>query len=89
MKTSNTLAAILNIFMPPFGQLVQGRLFSFILFFFVIYGCYVVGSILVLTIIAPLILFPIGLIMHIWAILDAVYYKPKSTELIGKEFWEI
>lgn len=79
MKTSNTLAAIVNIFLPGVGQLVQGRFLAFVFFF-------------VATLIGYFLLVIPGILMHIWCILDSVNYKEKqntSTSNINKNFWEL
>lgn len=62
MSTANALAAIVNIFMPGVGQLIQGRVMAGI--FFVL--CTAIGYFLLVI---P------GIIVHIWTIVDAAKYK--------------
>jgi TM2 domain-containing membrane protein YozV len=59
----NVLAALASLFIPGLGQLLQGRLFMAILQF-------------VLAVI--LWFFLLGWIIHLWSILDAARFKPKS-----------
>jgi TM2 domain-containing membrane protein YozV len=62
MNTSNALAAIVNIFIPGVGQLIQGRLLSGLFF-------------LIATFIGYALLILPGIIMHIWTIVDAANYN--------------
>ncbi len=64
MNTSNALAAIVNIFIPGVGQLIQGRLLAGLFFLFATFIGYI------------LLVIP-GLIMHVWAIVDAANHKSK------------
>jgi TM2 domain-containing membrane protein YozV len=61
--SNNTLAAIINVFFPGVGQLIQERVGLGIIFFFgtiIGYICFIVP----------------GLIVHIICIVDAANYKP-------------
>ena len=62
-STGNVLAAICSFFLPGLGQLVQGRLLKAIVMF-------------VLAIV--LWFFWLGWIIHLWSILDAALFKPRS-----------
>lgn len=64
----NVVASILNIPFPGLGQLVQGRFLAAFLFFIFTYGLYA-------TIFFGIPLGFIGLIVHIWAIVDAARFK--------------
>ncbi|NMP17186.1 MULTISPECIES: hypothetical protein [unclassified Thalassotalea] len=60
----NVLAAICSFFIPGLGQLVQGRIMAAIIFFIfcaVLYG--------------TVVLWFVGVIFHLWAIIDAARYK--------------
>lgn len=59
----NVIAALCSFFIPGLGQLLQGRLLPAILFF---------------VFAAILWVFLLGWIMHLWSILDAALWKPKS-----------
>lgn len=63
--SNNVLAAIVNIFLPGVGQMIQGRIGAGIAFFFA-------------TIIGYLIFVIPGLILHIVSIVDAANYSPPS-----------
>lgn len=65
MNTSNALAAIINIFIPGVGQLIQGRVLSALFFLFITFIGY------------ALLILP-GIIMHIWAIVDAANYNQSN-----------
>jgi TM2 domain-containing membrane protein YozV len=65
MNTSNALAAIVNIFIPGVGQLIQGRVLSGLFF-------------LIITFIGYAVLILPGIIMHIWAIVDAANYNQSN-----------
>ncbi|MFZ4681478.1 MAG: hypothetical protein ACOYMS_03160 [Terrimicrobiaceae bacterium] len=62
-SAGNVIAALASFFIPGLGQLIQGRLLSAGLFF-----------------IAAVVLWIIlmGWIIHIWSIIDAALWKPKS-----------
>lgn len=62
-STGNVLAAICSFFIPGLGQLVQGRLLIAIVMF---------------VLAAVLWWFLLGWIIHLWSILDAALYKPRS-----------
>jgi len=59
----NVLAALCSLFVPGLGQLLQGRLLMAILQF---------------VLAAVLWLYLLGWIVHIWSVLDAARWKPKS-----------
>ncbi|GAA5216271.1 hypothetical protein ACFSJ3_12100 [Corallincola platygyrae] len=67
----NVIAAICSFFIPGLGQLVQGRILPALLFFvftFVCYGTY--------WLVIPGI---IGLLLHLWCIIDAAKFKPSGS----------
>lgn len=59
----NVLAAICSFFIPGLGQLFQGRLLMAIVHFVLAAALWVVL---------------LGWIIHLWSILDAAKFKPKS-----------
>ena len=59
----NIIAALCSFFIPGLGQLLQGRLFMAIIQF---------------VLAAVLWFFLLGWIIHLWSILDAALWKPKS-----------
>lgn len=59
----NVLAALASLFIPGLGQLLQGRLLMAIIQF---------------VLAAILWVFLLGWIIHLWSILDAARFKPKS-----------
>jgi hypothetical protein len=61
-SAGNVLAAIANVFVPGLGQLVQGRLLAALLFF--------LGTILLLACCG------LGLVVYVWAIVDAARWRP-------------
>ena len=61
--TTNGHAALCSFFVPGLGQLLQGRLIKG-LFQFVLAGV--------------LWLFLLGWAVHLWSVLDAALWKPKS-----------
>ena len=62
-SAGNVIAALASFFIPGLGHLIQGRLLRAALFF-----------------VAAVILWFVlmGWIMHLWSILDAALWKPKS-----------
>jgi TM2 domain-containing membrane protein YozV len=64
-STGNVIAAVCSFFIPGLGQLVQGRL-GMAIFQFCLGGI--------------LWFFLLGWIIHLWSIIDAAVWKPK-TEL--------
>jgi TM2 domain-containing membrane protein YozV len=62
-SAGNVIAALCSFFIPGLGQLIQGRPVAALLFFV---------SAAVLWVIL------LGWIIHLWAILDAALWKPKS-----------
>ena len=69
-SAGNVIAAICSIVIPGLGQLVQGRLFKAIMFFVITGVCYGLAA----TVILFFMWLP-GAIFHLWAILDAAWYK--------------
>ena len=61
--TGNVLAAICSFFIPGLGQLVQGRLLMAALMF---------------VLAAVLWIIWMGWIIHLWSIIDAAMFKPKT-----------
>lgn len=66
----NVLAAICNIFIPGLGQLVQGRILRALMFFIVASVCYALAATVIF-----IFLWPVGLIFHIWSIIDAARFR--------------
>lgn len=62
-STGNVIAALASFFIPGLGQLLQGRLFLALVQF---------------VLAAVLWIFLLGWIIHLWSILDAALWKPKS-----------
>jgi TM2 domain-containing membrane protein YozV len=62
-SAGNVIAAVCSFFVPGLGQLVQGRLGMAILQF---------------VLAAVLWFFLLGWIIHLWSILDAALWKPKT-----------
>jgi TM2 domain-containing membrane protein YozV len=63
-STGNVIAALASFFIPGLGQLLQGRLLIAIIQF-------------VLAAILWFIL--LGWLIHLWSILDAALWKPKTS----------
>lgn len=61
------LPAIINIFVPGLGQLLQGRILAALLFFVSIVAC-------TLTVIG----IPIAVLLILWCIYDAARYERKQ-----------
>jgi TM2 domain-containing membrane protein YozV len=62
-STGNVIAALCSFFIPGLGQLLQGRLLMAIVQF-----CLAAVMWIVL----------LGWLIHLWSILDAALYKPRS-----------
>ena len=62
-SAGNVLAAICSFFIPGLGQLVQGRLLIAIVMFVLAAVLWIVW---------------LGWIIHLWSILDAAMFKPRS-----------
>ena len=62
-STGNVIAALASFFIPGLGQLIQGRLLMAIIQF-------VLAGLLWLLL--------LGWLIHLWSILDAALYKPRS-----------
>lgn len=62
-SAGNVIAALASFFIPGLGQLIQGRPIRALIFF--------VAA-------AALWIIMLGWIIHIWAIIDAALWKPKS-----------
>jgi TM2 domain-containing membrane protein YozV len=62
-STGNVIAALCSFFVPGLGQLLQGRLLMAMIQF---------GLAAVLWIVL------LGWLVHLWSILDAAMFKPKS-----------
>lgn len=62
-SAGNVIAALASFFIPGLGQLIQGRLLkAFIMF--VLAAC--------------LWIVLLGWVIHIWSIIDAALYRPKT-----------
>ncbi len=62
-SAGNVIAALASFFIPGLGQLLQGRLLMAIIMF-------VLAGLLWLLL--------LGWIIHLWSILDAALFKPRS-----------
>jgi TM2 domain-containing membrane protein YozV len=62
-STGNVIAALASFFIPGLGQLIQGRLLKAALMF-----CAAILLWIVL----------LGWVIHLWSILDAAMWKPRS-----------
>jgi TM2 domain-containing membrane protein YozV len=65
-STGNVIAALASFFIPGLGQLLQGRLIM-------------AGIMFVLA--AALWVILLGWIIHLWSILDAALWKPRSQNV--------
>ena len=64
ISTSNVIAAILSLIIPGLGQIIQGRVGLGILMFLLAAVLWVVL---------------LGWLVHLWSVLDALFYKTKVT----------
>jgi len=71
----NVISALCSIFVPGLGQLIQGRILKALMFFFVAYGSYALAAMVIF-----IFMWPVGVIFHIWAIIDAAKYKGPSYD---------
>jgi TM2 domain-containing membrane protein YozV len=62
-SAGNVIAAICSFFIPGLGQLVQGRLLIALVMFVLAGVLWIVW---------------LGWIIHLWSILDAAMFKPRS-----------
>jgi len=62
-STGNVIAALASFFIPGLGQLIQGRLLMAIVQF---------------VLAGVLWFFLLGWTIHLWSVLDAALWKPKS-----------
>ena len=62
-STGNVIAALASFFVPGLGQLIQGRLLMAIVQF---------------VLAGVLWFFLLGWTIHLWSVLDAALWKPKS-----------
>ncbi|MEZ5465353.1 MAG: hypothetical protein R3F22_09080 [Lysobacteraceae bacterium] len=62
-SAGNVLAALASFFIPGLGQLLQGRLLAAIVQF---------------VLAAALWIILLGWLVHLWSILDAALFKPRS-----------
>ncbi|MCW8091932.1 hypothetical protein [Alteromonas sp. ASW11-130] len=69
----NVIAAVCSFFIPGLGQLVQGRVLSALVFCVLSYGCYSLAMTVILF-----FFWPIGLIFHIWSIINAARYRRRE-----------
>ncbi|WP_299003463.1 hypothetical protein [uncultured Shewanella sp.] len=66
-SAGNVIAAIASFFIPGLGQLVQGRVLAALLFFVFIGAGYAMWFFIIPGI--------VGVLLHIWCIVDAATYK--------------
>jgi len=62
-STGNVIAALCSFFIPGLGQLLQGRL---------------VIAIVMFVLAGVLWFFMLGWAIHIWSVIDAALFKPKT-----------
>ena len=62
-SAGNVLAALCSFFIPGLGQLLQGRPVMALIHFVLAAGLWIIL---------------LGWIIHLWSILDAAMFKPKS-----------
>lgn len=62
-STGNVIAALASFFIPGLGQLLQGRLLMAIVQFVLAGALWIIWM---------------GWIVHLWSVLDAALYKPRS-----------
>ena len=62
-SAGNVIAALASFFIPGLGQLLQGRL---------------VKAIIMFVLAAALWIVLLGWIIHLWSILDAALWKPRT-----------
>jgi TM2 domain-containing membrane protein YozV len=65
-SAGNVIAALASFFIPGLGQLIQGRLLMAIVHF---------------VLAAVLWFLLLGWIIHLWSILDAALYRPKTRTI--------
>jgi hypothetical protein len=65
-STGNVIAGLASFFIPGLGQLLQGRL---------------VMAAIMFVLAAVLWWFLLGWIIHLWSILDAALWKPRTTSV--------
>ena len=70
-SAGNVISALASFFIPGLGQLIQGRMLPAVIFFLVV----VVGYALWWLLFIPAV---IGFVAHVWSIIDAAVWKPKS-----------
>jgi TM2 domain-containing membrane protein YozV len=63
-SAGNVIAALASFFIPGLGQLLQGRLFRAVIQF-------VLAALLWIVL--------LGWAIHLWSVLDAALWKPKSV----------
>jgi TM2 domain-containing membrane protein YozV len=63
-STGNVIAALASFFMPGLGQLIQGRLLMAVVQF---------------ALATVLWFFLLGWVVHLWSVVDAALYRPKSA----------
>jgi TM2 domain-containing membrane protein YozV len=63
-SAGNVIAALCSFFVPGLGQLLQGRLLIAIIMFVL------AGALWIIL---------LGWVIHLWSIIDAVVWKPKSA----------
>jgi TM2 domain-containing membrane protein YozV len=68
-SAGNVISALASVFVPGLGQLLQGRLLAAVLFFICIAAGYALWFLLIPAI--------IGVLLHLWCILDAAVWKPR------------
>ncbi|HRJ72861.1 MAG TPA: hypothetical protein PLS03_11600 [Terrimicrobiaceae bacterium] len=69
-SAGNVIAALASFFIPGLGQLIQGRFLPAVLFFVGVIVGYGLWFLLIPAV--------IGGLLHLWAILDAALWKPRS-----------
>ena len=70
-SAGNVIAALASFFIPGLGQLIQGRVLPAIVFFLIVVAGYALWWLLFIPAV-------IGFIAHVWSIIDAALWKPRS-----------
>ena len=66
-SAGNVISAIVSLFFPGLGQLLQGRIMAALLFFIITVVGYALWWLIVPAV--------IGAIFHLWSIIDAARFK--------------
>jgi len=73
-SAGNVIAALCSLFIPGFGQLLQGRPLAALIHFIIAGLLYLVGVILTFGLLPMLVAAP----MHLWSCLSAAWFRPEE-----------